>query len=106
MAETVHVTCNRCGGPNGRKHRWCTDCKREYDRDERARAKARSKARVAAMNGQLHAEPCCVCGKDDVPVDVHHDDPSKPLDVRWVCAPCAPLLRRWARRLDAERVAA
>lgn len=37
----------------------------------------------AIRNGVLVREPCEVCGKEKV--DAHHDDYSKPLDVRWLC---------------------
>lgn len=44
-------------------------------------------ARVATGNairdGQLIREPCEVCGEVDA--QAHHDDYSKPLDVRWLC---------------------
>jgi hypothetical protein len=36
-------------------------------------------------DGKLFAEPCCVCGST-VSVHAHHDDYSKPLNVRWLCA--------------------
>ena len=44
-------------------------------------------ARVATGNairdGRLIREPCEVCGEVDA--QAHHDDYSKPLDVRWLC---------------------
>jgi hypothetical protein len=37
----------------------------------------------ALTNGTLVKQPCEVCG--DVKTEAHHDDYSKPLDVRWLC---------------------
>ena len=38
---------------------------------------------VAIANGSLVRKPCEKCGA--VRVDAHHDDYSRPLDVRWLC---------------------
>ncbi len=45
--------------------------------------KARSMVRNAVGLGKLNKEPCEVCGV--VNVEAHHDDYSKPLEVRWFC---------------------
>ena len=45
--------------------------------------KARYMVRNAVRLGQLSKEPCEVCGA--ITVESHHDDYSKPLDVRWLC---------------------
>lgn len=45
--------------------------------------KSRRKVFVAVRNGSLKKKPCEVCGINKV--DAHHDDYSKPLDVRWLC---------------------
>lgn len=37
----------------------------------------------AIRQGRLVKQPCEVCG--DSNVDAHHDDYSKPLEVRWLC---------------------
>lgn len=37
----------------------------------------------AILNGLLVRRPCEVCGV--LHVDAHHDDYSKPLEVRWLC---------------------
>ena len=37
----------------------------------------------AIRDGRLIRQPCEVCGKDKA--HAHHDDYSKPLDVRWLC---------------------
>jgi hypothetical protein len=40
--------------------------------------------RKAICNGNLFSEPCTVCGATKT--HAHHDDYSKPLNVRWLCA--------------------
>lgn len=45
--------------------------------------KAHRKVRRAISRGELERKPCEVCGEE--PADAHHDDYSKPLQVRWLC---------------------
>jgi ribosomal protein S27AE len=45
--------------------------------------KARCKVNNAIRDGRLERQPCEICGKKKV--HAHHDDYSKPLDVRWLC---------------------
>ncbi len=45
--------------------------------------KARDAVRLAKMRGDLRPEPCGVCG--DKRAEAHHDDYSRPLNVRWLC---------------------
>lgn len=45
--------------------------------------KARYECRQAIRSGKLIKQPCEVCG--EAKVEAHHDDYSKPLDVRWLC---------------------
>ncbi len=44
---------------------------------------ARNQATLAIRRGELIPKPCEVCQRTRV--DAHHDDYSKPLDVRWLC---------------------
>jgi hypothetical protein len=44
---------------------------------------ARQKLRYAVKVGKLKKLPCEVCG--EVKVHGHHEDYSKPLEVKWLC---------------------
>lgn len=60
---------------------------REYYRLHRDRCLARKQAHRARLAGVLMSEPCEECGGTENIVG-HHDDYSKPLDVRWFCRVC------------------
>lgn len=60
----------------------------EYRRNLRLRHPEKYAAWVAVGNairdGRLIREPCQVCGTTE-DVEAHHEDYSRPLDVRWLC---------------------
>lgn len=45
--------------------------------------KARRDVRTAIQSGLMVRQPCQVCNTS--PAEAHHDDYSKPLNVRWLC---------------------
>lgn len=45
--------------------------------------KTREKTYYAIKTGKLIKQPCEVCG--EINVHAHHDDYSKPFEVRWLC---------------------
>lgn len=57
---------------------------RKYRSANREEISARQKVRYALITGRLVMEPCETCGSTRN-VDAHHDDYSKPLNVRWLC---------------------
>lgn len=69
---------------------------------ERARAKMKPLHRTRATNAarQLMPQPCEKCGMEPRKVDgrrivhAHHDDYSKPLEVRWLCRTCHAMEHR------------
>jgi len=63
--------------------------RRRYHADPEYRRKhlARVAATDAIKFGRMERKPCEGCGTDDG-VQMHHDDYSRPLDVRWLCGSC------------------
>lgn len=59
----------------------------QYQRTTRSRAPAKYRARSAVNNavrdGRLVRRPCEVCSSPKA--QAHHDDYTRPLDVRWLC---------------------
>lgn len=92
------------GRPGGR-HSTCKECnnKRRAEGRERHRSRylARTKVSNAVRSRRLVKEPCEVCGS--LEVQAHHDDYSKPLDVRWLCDPHH---REWHKHNEAKEAAA
>lgn len=58
---------------------------REYAKapSTREHHKARWLVKRAIEAGRITRQPCEVCGI--LPAQAHHDDYSRPLDVRWLC---------------------
>jgi hypothetical protein len=55
-----------------------------FNPEERTiRALARSTTNHAIRDGKLVRKPCQICGNDKT--EAHHDDYSKPLEVKWFC---------------------
>jgi len=57
---------------------------KEYRRKFPLKYKATNMVNNAIRSGNLHKEPCSICGNKGF-VHAHHDDYSKPLNVRWLC---------------------
>lgn len=97
--------CKECHCAQTRAYRAANDAVRERDRNRRRKSPERSAAqaalvrqqrlehpersraynavRYALQTGKLVRQPCEVCGTK---AQAHHDDYSKPLEVRWLCA--------------------
>ena len=50
--------------------------------DERQKRRARAMVQRAIARGDIIVQPCTICGAK---AEAHHDDYTKPLDVRWLC---------------------
>jgi len=111
MADGYVNKCKECNKKDVRKNRAAKiDYYREYDV---ARAKTETRKKLAknttkqwqelnqvkraahiivgnaVRNGRLEKKyECSECGKKDCIIHGHHDDYTKPLDVRWLCAAC------------------
>lgn len=57
---------------------------KEYRKKYPDRYKAHTALSNAVRDGKIKRQPCEVCG--DVKSHAHHEDYSKPLDVKWLCA--------------------
>jgi hypothetical protein len=90
------LICSRCRGPRGIKHRYCRNCQKEYEKNykrpkyadwsEENKRKARCRAYTSSYLrlGKIERGPCEVDGCKNKP-EMHHDDYTKPLMVRWIC---------------------
>lgn len=57
--------------------------KTDYDKTrDPLKVRARNKVRDFIFRGKMQRMPCEVCGKT---AQAHHEDYSKPLEVKWLC---------------------
>jgi len=82
--------CHTCGkNPRRPGKTNCYECHAEWFRDycskpeNKLKLRARRLAGAAKKRGDLVPQPCEVCGSTNV--EMHHDDYTHPLMVRWFC---------------------
>ncbi len=68
------------------RHRNYMKMRYQTDPEHRRKHKARVRARKALLRGEIHREPCRMCG--EAQAEMHHEDYSKPLEVTWLCKSC------------------
>ena len=67
-----------------RKHREKhNEYHRKWREKNREKVRAHSRFKYAVKTGKVNREPCEVCGDENS--HGHHEDYSKPLEVRWLC---------------------
>ncbi len=86
-AKHLHLGRNQSGSrnPNYKGGSALTAYQHKLRQKEKypERLKARELAYTAFRRGKLKKSACEVCG--DLESEAHHDDYSRPLDVRWLC---------------------
>lgn len=79
--------------PSGLLCSRCLECTSEYERSRKRNKRtnrnpypeknhARDMVKTKIRQGLIMPEPCEICGEKG---QCHHDDYSKPLEVRWLC---------------------
>lgn len=100
MPRTKSNECYRCGGEIEKKRQkqgYCLKCHAAYMREtrpkyhelpleKRKKMNARSYLNTYIKRGKVKKEACEKCGS--MFVEAHHEDYSKPLQVRWLCRRC------------------
>lgn len=71
-----------------------------YDQKKR---RAGAYARQAKWKGRLIEDPCEKCGAT-ADIHMHHDDYSKPLEVRWLCRGCHEIEHKGPLDRESPRV--
>lgn len=80
-----------------RHRQWCKDFRdrnparaneinREYRQRNREKLRGHNAVQVALRSGKIRRLACEACGNEKS--EAHHDDYSKPLEVRWLCSVC------------------
>lgn len=97
----VKNTCSSCGNAleahRIEKYSYCNSCHAKWMRENRKiyselagsqkqKNCARSYVNVYVRRGILIKQSCEICGNENA--EKHHDDYSKPLQVRWFCRSC------------------
>lgn len=74
---------------------------------KRIRTAASSMVNTAVAQGAMVRPECCDdCGRGNRRIEGHHDDYSRPLDVRWLCVWCHSKAHRENREAQVDSFAA
>lgn len=73
-------------GQTENRRAWRAEYQRRYRADNREKVLARQRLLYAVRTGKIQKGLCEFEGSDcDGPIQGHHEDYSKPLEVRWLC---------------------
>lgn len=92
-ATVVEKVCEGCGDSfevtkYASRRRFCSGRCHERHRDTTVKGKARLAVQYAVKVGKIERPDRCEdCGRDR-PLQGHHEDYDRPLDVVWLCRPC------------------
>lgn len=75
-AASAMVGCPKCPPASA------AEIRNAASAEELRKESSRGQFRYAVRKGQIEREPCEVCGAE---AEGHHDDYTKPLEVRWLC---------------------
>jgi hypothetical protein len=106
------IKCSSCGttalSEKSQMEGVCRKCNKSQAKATKkaARDVVQKAVNLAIEDGTLKRQPCETCGSNDggpgPRTTAHHDDYSKPLDVRWMCASCHTKMHHQRRRAKAE----
>jgi hypothetical protein len=71
--------------------------------DNRLKLRCRERCAYAIKTGKLIRQPCQACGNEQS--EAHHEDYSKPLDVKWLCRKHHAALHRGQKKITPGRKA-
>lgn len=75
---------------------------KEWRREFRDRARAQVRTARAVQNGMIKPESVCEgCGREDLKLEKHHHDYTRPLVVMWLCKPCHAIADKIRRKFEA-----
>jgi RNA polymerase subunit RPABC4/transcription elongation factor Spt4 len=93
IIRAMEKLCSKCKGIRKTNNRYCRACHRKYMRkwrethflseESQKKANCRTYANTYLRRGRLVRQVCEICG--NVKVEMHHEDYTQPLKVRWFC---------------------
>ena len=73
----------------GRYKEWKSAYSRDYKKNNREKCNCREQLRYWIAKGVVQRpDNCQNCGKSVFRIEAHHEDYSKPLEVKWLCQKC------------------
>lgn len=85
--------CGNCGNESREGQRYCNKCHSEYMKTwrkknplsdlQKIKDTCRSYAGVYLRRGLITKKPCEICNSEGS--QMHHEDYSKPLEIKWLC---------------------